>query len=90
MEECDPKAGHRPTRKEWGVVYLEWRKQHLHWTPAQRGRIVRGCWGKQAFDGFMEAAWVVSRLEPRPGVKAGCYICEICKKWHVGNSRFKK
>lgn len=77
------------SRREWMLMYKAWREQHLDKTKEWRGRRVRGCFKKQAFDDILAAKKVMANLEPREGVVLNIYRCDLCGRLHLGNSRFR-
>ena len=75
------------TRWEWKILYKRWRVAYAHLPSAARGRIVRGCRSKALYESEAEARQLADTLPPREGVTISVYPCDICKFWHIGNTR---
>jgi hypothetical protein len=75
--------------KEWAELYESmWRPPFVHLSKEDRGKLVRGCKGKDVYDSHEEASAAIAELPLRPGYLLGAYICPLCGGIHLGNRKY--
>ncbi len=72
---------------EWAQLYQVWRVPYAHLPKEDRARVVRGCAKKVLYDSRQEALSVADNLPLRRGMVPSVYPCDICKSFHIGNTR---
>jgi hypothetical protein len=76
------------SNEEWVELYRkEWRPRIAHLTKSKRKWFVRQCLGKVGYESRREAWPQMAGLPDRPGTAKGIYRCNLCKFFHIGNSR---
>lgn len=77
------------SRKEWEHLYRHVWRPPIHHLPKEiRAKLVRGCFGKDAYESAEEALPIIAEMPVRPGLYLKAYKCPLCKDWwHIGNSR---
>lgn len=76
--------------KPWDEVYKSWKSRNPNLSTEERGMMVRGCLGKDAFPNVIQAWSMANRLPLRVGRAVTVYKCEVCDRLHVGNRKATK